>query len=515
MKPMPWVTFGLLIAAWPLAVAEPRAPHVFHHENVLGTSLELKVAAATEANALQAEAAALTEIDRLAKILSGYDAASEFRRWRTTAQTPVRVSPELFEVLRLFDQWRERSGGALDAAAEAAGQLWRRGAEQRRAPSDTELAAAVAAVRRAHWRLDADAHTATHLDDTPLMLNSFTKSFIVHRAGEAAQRIAGVRAVVVNIGGDLVVRGEWSETVDIADPQADAENSAPLTRVRVRDRAVATSGGYRRGVEIAGRRYSHLVDPRTARPVDHILSATVIAPQATDAGALATTLCVLEPAESLRLVATVAGAECLLVTADGRRVSSPGWSQWAAPRVEVAALGELRGLLAAAPVSPAIPAASAAWSSFELVIDLELARIDGQRAKRPYVAVWIEDKDKYPVRTVGLWFAKPKWLPDLKSWSHADKLRELTEGTDLAGSVSSATRAPGKYSLKWDGKDDRGQPVKPGKYTVLLEAAREHGTHQVMRQELDCNGTPQKVVLPGNIEITAATLDYRRKADAR
>ena len=103
---MPWVTLGLLLAAWPLAAAEPRAPHVFHHENVLGTSLELKVAAATEADALQAEAAALTEIDRLAKILSGYDAASEFCRWRATAQTPVRVSPELFEVLRLFDQWR-------------------------------------------------------------------------------------------------------------------------------------------------------------------------------------------------------------------------------------------------------------------------------------------------------------------------------------------------------------------------------------------------------------------------
>jgi len=224
----------------------------------------------------------------------------------------------------------------------------------------------------------------------------------------------------------------------------------------------------------------------------------------------------LTPAESLRLAATVPGAECLLITKDGRRLTSKGWSQLEAPRVQVAALGELTGLLAAAPgANPAAnPPAGAKWdASFELVVSLELAHIEGQRAKRPYVAVWIEDQDKFPVRTLALWFAKPKWLPDLKSWSHSEKLRALTEGNDLASSVSSATRSSGKYTLKWDGKDDKGQPVKPGKYTVFVEAAREHGTHQVMKQEIDFNGQPQQFPLKANIEVTAASLDYRRKAD--
>src|SRR5205085_11695168 len=101
-----------------------------------------------------------------------------------------------------------------------------------------------------------------------------------------------------------------------------------------------------------------------------------------------------------------------------------------------------------------------------LIVSLELARIEGQRAKRPYVAVWIEDQEKLPVRTLALWFAKPKWLPDLKSWTHSDKLRAQADGTDITRSVSSATRSPGKYTLKWDGKDDKGAFVKPGKYTV-------------------------------------------------
>lgn len=512
MKRIALAAFTLLLIARTHA-AETRTTRVFHHENVLGTSLELKLAASSEMVARRAEAAALAEMDRLSKILSSYDATSEFSRWQKTSQSSVRVSPELFEVLAGFDQWRERSEGALDASAEVVCKLWKRGAEEPRVPSEDQIAAAVASVKHAHWKLDASTQSATHLDDTPLILNSFTKSYIVSRACDAALRVVGISAAVVNVGGDLVVRGDWNEEVEIANPQSDAENSEPISRLRIRDRVVATSGGYRRGVEIAGRHYSHIVDPRSGRPTDHILSATVIAPRAMDAGALATTLCVLTPAESLRLVATVAGAECLLVMRDGQHVTSKGWSKWEVPRVQFAALGDLRGLVAAQPVADA--SGGAAWnSSFELLVNFELARIESQRAKRPYVAVWIEDKDKLPVRTLALWFAKPKWLPDLRSWMHSDRLRAQADGTDITRSVSSATRSPGKYTLKWDGKDNKGQLVKAGQYTVFIEAAREHGTHQVMRQEIDFNGTPQKFELKANIEIAAASLDYHRKADA-
>ena len=73
-------------------------------------------------------------------------------------------------------------------------------------------------VRKMHWKLDAANRTATHTSDTPLGLNSFVKSYIVGHAADAALGVAGVRGVVVNIGGDLVVRGDLSEQVSIADP---------------------------------------------------------------------------------------------------------------------------------------------------------------------------------------------------------------------------------------------------------------------------------------------------------
>jgi hypothetical protein len=131
--------------------------------------------------------------------------------------------------------------------------------------------------------------------------------------------------------------------------------------------------------------------------------------------------------------------------------------------------------------------------------------------RRPYVAVWIEDKNRYPVRTLALWGRKPRWIPELRAWQHDDAMRNAAEHHDLASSISSATRPPGKYTLKWDGKDNAGKLVPAGTYTVNIEAAREHGTYQILRQEIEFQGTPKQIVLKGGTEISAASLDYKRK----
>ncbi len=481
--------------------------YVFHYENVLGTSLELKVMASSPAQSEQAEKAALAEIDRESHILSSWDPDSEFSRWFRTRDQPVLISPELFEVLGLFDKWRDRTHGALDASAETISQVWKKAAAEKRLPSQAELRAAFASVRRVHWKLDPIHRTATHTSDAPLALNSFVKSYIVGRAADAALAASGARAAVVNIGGDLVVRGEWSEPVDVSDPQSDAENGVPIARLIVRNRAVATSGDYRRGVEILGRHYSHIVDPRTGMPADEIISSTVIAPTPADAGALATALSVLTPEESASLVALIPDAEYMLVKKNGEKIMSGGWNSLAAPPSSPSA--SMRP--AASFQTVAAQSGVAEWNDkYELTISVELSVIEGFRAKRPYLAVWIEDEKRAPVRTISLWFAKFKFLRELYAWSLAENTLSTSEDTHVLNSVSSATRPPGKYTFRWDGKDNFGKLVKAGKYNVMIETSREHGTYQLLHQEMDFNGSPKQFQLSGGVEIASASLDYHK-----
>jgi thiamine biosynthesis lipoprotein ApbE len=397
----------------------------------------------------------------------------------------------LLDVLSLFDAWRRQTGGALDASAETAVRVWKQAEADHREPTSEELAAAVRTMQQAHWKLDRAAGTATHLDDAPIALNSFAKSYIADRAASAALA-AGASGISLNLGGDIVLRGTLTEQVAIANPRADAENDPPLDTIRLANRTVATSGAYRRGVDIAGRHYSHIIDPRTGATAENILASTVVAPDASEAGALATAFSVMTPAQSRALAAKLRGVDFLLVTASGQIVTSPDWSRLEAARLQPASYAVQRKAAAPAP-------------KLDLLISLELATPDSPRYHRPYVAVWIEDKDHKAIRTIALWSQKPRWLDELKTWYHDSNAAQ----TGQAYSISSATRPPGKYTLRWNGLNDAGKPVQPGTYTVFIEAAREHGTYGLMQQQIDFDGrTPHEFTLPGNTEIAGASIDY-------
>ena len=497
---------GVLCMIMAFSSATPRSArtnklYISNYENVLGTSMEIKIAADAEQHATEAEDAALTEVDRLNKILSGYDPSSEFSRWLKADKKPIAVSPELYEVLSLFEQWRSKSNGALDASAETVSEVWRDAAKHNQLPSPMKIANSVKVVQQQHYILNEQSHTAQRTSNAPLILNSFAKSYIMNRAANVALAKVGVTGIVVNIGGDILIRGNHVEQILVSNPKADAENDHPLARIQISNKTIATSGNYRRGEYIEGKWYSHIVDPRTGMPAGGVISATVIADEATDAGALATALNVLSPREGRDLVSSIPGAEYMLITADGQQIESDGWKKNEFPETKIA-VGKV--LLATK---------DKLWDpNYELVVDLELATIEGMRVHRPFVAVWVVSEDKKPLRQIALWYNKPKWLNEMRSW-YASYYDLFSDGNSNISSTTSATRSPGKYTLKWDGKDDKGNLVKQGTYTIYIEAAREHGSHQLMTQEVTLK-KPQHFDIAGNAEVATASLDYRKKTDA-
>lgn len=499
------LTAFLLIGAQPTIETPKKSSqrlYVSNYENVLGTSLEFKFTSTSEAEAEKAETAALAEISRLSAVFSAYDANSEFSAWmKQDLNTPVKISRELFDLLHLFEQWKIRSGGALDASAAVAGQLWTEAAKKMVVPTKSDVAKAVHEMQQQHYQLDENNLAATRLSKAPLVMNTFAKSYIINLACDAALAASSVDAVVVNIGGDLVVKGQVTDHVNVTNPLANAENDAPLAKLLVSNKAVATSGNYRRGVQIAKHWYSHIVDPRTAMPVEGVISATVVAPNATDAGALATAFNVLSVTESKALAKTVPGAEYLIITKDGKRVESEGWNDLLDPSAS----------LPSKTIEPKVSnRAEKLWDpKHELAITFEMNAIAGN-THRPFAAIWVENENKVAVRNLALWYNKTKWVPDLRNWYRINGDR-FKENKDNYASSTGATRSPGKYTIKWDGKDDKGNFVPQGKYTIMIETSKEHGTDEIIRQPMEFKKVAKKVTVVGNVEISNVTFDFYKK----
>ncbi|MEM9407270.1 MAG: DUF2271 domain-containing protein [Acidobacteriota bacterium] len=484
--------FGLsLLAALPTSATE----FVFQHEHVLGSSLELRVEAPTIHAARQAERAALDEIDRLAKVLSRHDRGSELVRWQQPSFRGT-LSDDLQSVLLRADHWRRKTAGAFDPRAGALTQLWRQASLRGVAPSLAQRRALVEQLASKPFTL-SDGHLE-RLDTMELSLDALGKGYILDAAAQAAAASTNeVAGVTVNIGGDLRHVGAGGETVHIVDPLRPFEGAKPLQTVELDGSfAMATSGTYRRFVGEGTDRVPHIFDPRSGLPVADVVSATVLASNAMDADAIATALSVLTAAEGLALVEPLQQTEALVQLASGQVLATSGW-----------------------PSKPVSPSREPSATNDEakapgLYVDFTVNRPKSKGSyRRPYLAVWLEDSDGFPVKTAVLWMQTedpgPRWHRDLLRWYRNDRMRKLAGEPELIGSISGATRGPGEYKAFFDGTDTLGNALPPGEYTLCLEAAREHGTYQIIRSKVTLGEDALKrTELEGNIEISAASYEY-------
>jgi thiamine biosynthesis lipoprotein ApbE len=406
----------------------------------------------------------------------------------------------LFDVLSFYDTWNLRSHGAYNGHLGALIAAWK-AAETAGAPPDpATLRPIVQALAQPGWKLDAAAHTATRLTAQPLNVDSLGKGYILSKAVVAAPAMTGL---LLNIGGDMYASGHTPDgtpwTIGVADPKHSEDNAPPITRVRLSNLAISTSAAYERGYTIAGRRYSHIFDPRTGLPAEGAASATVVAGNNANANAMATTLCVLRPQEGLALVGGVPGAECLIIGADGRQYRSAHFPMLEVPQ-------KAAGLTP--PVATLTPpgAKPGAWPGgyqVTLTINLKAPGGGGKRAKRPYVAVWVENAEGKRVRTVTVWGNQRKYLPDLRSWWSLAR-----EDAQWAASITRATRSAGQHRIAWDGMDDHGTPLPPGTYSIVLEVNREHGTYAMQSGKIECGLKPATGTIAAASEFDEAQIAY-------
>jgi thiamine biosynthesis lipoprotein ApbE len=498
--------FGAAALAPAVTATHPRTAaetYSVHQDHVLGTSLDLCVAVPGPAHAAAAERAALVEIERLRLVLSVYDPASELSRVNRS-DVPVPVSPEMAEVLRAYEYWHKKTGGAFCGQLGRLARTWRDAEITGELPSAAALARTVYDLRSPGWHLDGAASTVRRTTDQALDLNALGKVYIIGKATAAVRTaVPSVTGLLVNLGGDVfawgVPSGGTGWAVGVQDPFNHHDNAPPLGGIRLKNQAVASSGGYRRFYTVAGTRYSHILDPRTGYPAGAVAGCTVVADDNLSANALATALCVLSPEAGLRLVRSTSGAECLIVAADGTRFQTPG--------LELLPVTRAGRPVAADPKDRKDGKKDSPWpDGYQVTVAVELPKIEATRYRRPYTAVWIEDDARKAVRTLAVWGDAPKYLRDLSDWW------KIAKGdADLVKAVTRATRGPGKYNLVWDGNDDKGNALPQGTYTVRVEVHREHGKHLRQSGKIDCKEDDAAVKLDKNEETGETAVEYGKK----
>jgi thiamine biosynthesis lipoprotein len=457
---------GLAVLAAPAAEAQASAWR-FQAE-ALGTSLDMVVAAPDQATALVAAQAARDEIARLDLVLSGWRADSELSALNR-AET-MAVSPDLYCVLAACERWRATTGGAFDARLGRISALWREAETTGAAPDLAALEAVAKRIDAEVVHLDPATRTVTRPEAVVFAPDALAKGYVIDAALAAARRAApGLAGMMVDIGGDLSCWGAHPQgwTVGVADGR-DADNEAPVVLIDAASRAVATSGRGMRDFQVAGAAYPHLLGR-------HANTATVVGPSAADADALSTALAVMAPAEGLALVSRLDGFEARVVDERGETLTSAGWTTVTAPQG-----GQL--IRAAAAAGPAWPA------GFQVRADYQLPRFEGARVYSPYVAIWVTDDANRLVRAVTLLGDNLDYVGENYIWWR----RFGRSRPQLVQSVSRPTRKAGRYSAVWDGKDDMGRTVGQGRYTLHIEATREHGGHSYQSIPLMLGATPSQ-----------------------
>jgi thiamine biosynthesis lipoprotein len=466
----------------------------FLHDHVLGTSLQVKVLADTEAHAQACEQAILKEIERLDSLLSTYESHTELGRVNATDQA-VRCAPEVIEVLQAAEECRKLSDGAFNCHLGQLIELWTQAEKTGRLPNSAELAAIIEQVNKAAVEIDVKTGTVRRMDQTTLNVNAIAKGYIIDKALAKTAAVEGVQSVLLDIGGDIATVDRGPEphpwTVGVANPRHSEDNAEPLVHIRLTHAGVATSGDYERYYTIAGKTYSHILDPKTGMPAQGVKSSSVVAPTCAQADGLATALSILPPDRGLALVQSLKGCECLLIDSDGKQYRSGGWAALETTPAQVAATASQ-------------PSAWAKDSQVQLIVTV------GKSWWRPPLAIWIENDKGESVASLAAW-GQTKYLKLLKNWWQA-----FARDGKAVEAISRATRPAGTYRLTWAGLDQNGKPVPQGTYTIRVEITPDGKKVFNFQQAVSCGAGPAKADIQGTKEskLEKLMIEYQTTSEA-
>ncbi|MBY0525864.1 MAG: FAD:protein FMN transferase [Gemmataceae bacterium] len=300
-----------LATASVVGAAEPALSRYSFTEPHMGTRFTITLYAPDEATANKASKAAFERIAALDGIMSDYKPTSELMKLCAKAGgDPIVVSEDLFTVLARAQEVSKKSDGAFDVTVGPLVRLWRRARRTQELPATEALDKAKALVGYDKVRLDAKERTVQLATAGMLLdLGGIAKGY----AADAALLVLkkhGITRGLVAAGGDVAVSGAppdaegWSVAVE------PLGKDQPARTLILRDASVSTSGDSEQFVEIAGKRYSHIVDPKTGLGLLGRMSVTVVAPNGLTSDPYTKVVAILGQERGIPIIDAMHGVSC-------------------------------------------------------------------------------------------------------------------------------------------------------------------------------------------------------------
>ena len=261
------------------------------HRPAMACRFEVTLAS-EDARFVPAARAALDEVDAIEGALTVFRDSSELAQVNREASSgPVRVSPDLMALLGRCQDLHAATEGAFDPTSTPLSREWGFLAREGRQPSPEEIEASRARVGMERVALDREQLTVVFTEPgVELNLGSIGKGWALDRI-EAGLRAAGVDRALLSAGGSSLLgwgRDAWHVAL--------SPGGRPLGELWLAGAALGTSGAGEQHFEVDGRRFGHVIDPRSGRPAERVVSASVVTADATTADAVATALLVGGPA---------------------------------------------------------------------------------------------------------------------------------------------------------------------------------------------------------------------------
>jgi len=268
-----------------------------------------------ESDLQQAIDLAFDEIRRIDGLMNVYSQDSEISRINASAgKSAVAVSGDTLKVIKQSLRFAYLTDGALDITVAPLMELWGFSGESNRVPSDDELKEILPLVDYKKVLVDEKHSTVMLPEGMRIDVSGIAKGYAVDMAIQMLKD-AGIRNALVNAGGDIYALGsrsrEKSWRIGIRHPR---DNADLLGVLELKDKAVATSGDYENFFEVDGKRYCHIINTRTGRPVEGIMSVTIVANSTAEADTLATAVFPMGADDGMKLIESLEGVDGIIMT---------------------------------------------------------------------------------------------------------------------------------------------------------------------------------------------------------